>query len=213
MTTAQDIVGERYGMLTVVQRDGYIGTGAAWICKCDCGGSIRTRTSALNNGHAQSCGCRRGGITHGHTKNRIITITFSTWQSMLMRCKSHKSYAGKGIKVCDRWKHSFENFLADMGERPSLEHTLDRYPNAAGDYEPSNCRWATKVEQANNRCTTNVFDYNGRKVTLNDLCAETGISYERLRHRIVRAGWPVELAVTTPPSQGQRVMRCNITNS
>lgn len=96
-----------------------------------------------------------GRITHGHTRGRSTTPEFRTWVAMRQRChypnsEKYPEYGAQGIKVCDRWRTSFEAFLADMGPRPAGT-TLDRYPNQSGDYEPSNCRWATAKEQAQNR--------------------------------------------------------------
>jgi hypothetical protein len=126
---------------------------------------------------------------------------------MHSRCRNRSSagyeyYKTLGVTVCERW-HLFENFLADMGERPSLKHSLDRYPDKTGSYEPGNCRWATRKEQSNNLIKNNVFDVNGEQLTLSQISDRYGISYERLRHRIIRAGWSVEAAITTDKSQGR----------
>jgi hypothetical protein len=123
---------------------------------------------------------------------------------MISRCTqpSHPAFAyyqKRGITVCERWR-KFENFLADMGERPGSagEYTLDRIDNDRG-YEPGNCRWATKREQANNRVTNLHFTYKGKQYTLAELSRETGVSKELLRSRLYRrGGWSVEGAVETP---------------
>jgi hypothetical protein len=114
-------------------------------------------------------------------------------------------YKWRGITVCDRWrkgedgKSGFECFLEDMGERPGLEYSLDRYPNNDGNYEPTNCRWATKRQQGNNRCDNRVFIYRGRAFTLTELAKEANIPVERLRHRLLRSSnWSVEDAVSAP---------------
>ena len=93
---------------------------------------------------------------HKAKKLSIEPAEYRAWANMKQRCnnpkdKDYKDYGGRGIKVCDRWLHNFENFLADMGKRPSPQHSIDRYPNNDGNYEPSNCRWATQIEQAQNR--------------------------------------------------------------
>jgi hypothetical protein len=108
----------------------------------------------------------------------------------------YSAYGGSGVKVCKRWLR-FENFLADMGERPSQNHSIDRYPNPNGDYRPGNCRWATPKQQANNRQVTKVLTYKGRRLPLADLAREHGMTLRMLRGRLQR-GYTVEQAVETP---------------
>ena len=122
---------------------------------------------------------------------------------MIARCTqpsnpAFEHYQKRGIAVCDRWR-SFENFLADVGERPSMKHSLDRYPNNDGNYEPGNVRWATKQQQANNRLTNLTFRYRGKDYTIAELVRATGVPKETLRVRLVRpGGWSVDDAVETP---------------
>lgn len=208
-----DLTGRRYGMLTVDRRSGTLRGCRIWLCKCDCGNTSFVRTAQLNNGQAASCGCQRGHPTHGHTRGGTgkKSPTYSSWQAMNHRCSrpsnpAYAHYRSLGVEVCERWQ-VFTNFLSDMGERPSMEHTIDRFPNKIGNYEPSNCRWATKREQANNRVTNVVVEYKGEKFTMAELSRHTGLSKELLRHRICRAGWPVELAVSEPKHQGLRRQR------
>ena len=141
-----------------------------WRCKCDCGNEIVTMAQGLACGGTKSCGCynRDAHFKHGHTANRQSTLTFNSWGAMLERCYRPKAsgfnrYGGRGIIVCDAWKNSFQNFLADMGERPPGK-TLDRI-NSNGNYEPLNCRWATIAEQNSNKSNVVFVTHNGETKT------------------------------------------------
>lgn len=128
---------------------------------------------------------------------------YNSWSQMLRRClnsedKSYPSYGGRGIKVCERWL-DFDNFLDDMGNKPSLLHSIDRIKND-GNYEPSNCRWATVREQARNRRTSRMLELNGVSKCVAEWSEITGISSPAIFARIHGMGWPVEKALTTPIS-------------
>lgn len=152
----------------------------------------------------------RLNMIHGHTRNGIETPEYRSWESMRRRClnKDHEyyyNYGGRGVKICKRWM-LFENFYADMGPRPSLNHTLDRYPDINGDYKPSNCRWATKKQQANNRRSNIVVEYNGEKKNLKEWSEHLGVSYKLIHKRINTFGWTIEEAFNTPVKRSNRYL-------
>lgn len=167
-----NIIGNKIGRLFVKEFAYKKNRVYYYKCICDCGKECIKRSSYLLNNKLyphKSCGCWHTEITvsrsikHGMTKS----ATFKAWLEIKQRCynplnSSYKNYGERGITVCDRWLHSFENFLADMGERPTSKHSIDRI-DVNGNYEPSNCRWATNKEQCNNRRNNVTIEYKGKQ--------------------------------------------------
>ena len=163
-------IGQRFGRLLVI---GYSHVtkerSAAWECKCECGQIIVVRVQHLRSGHTQSCGCynrervRKALFKHGNAvRSQPKTPEYNSWYGMKSRCyeknaKGYKNWGGRGISVCDRWRNSFPNFLADMGRKPSPDLSIDRIDND-GNYEPGNCRWATRSQQQRNKSTPSMTE-------------------------------------------------------
>lgn len=185
-------IGMVFNFLTVFQKGEPSKAGhPQWGCLCICGKPTTKRQSQLIAGTTTSCGCMREG-------NRLPKITkhgwygtpeYSAWSSMKKRCfnyadKNYQNYGGRGIKVCDRWL-KFENFIADMGKRPSPEHSLERVNND-GNYEPSNCKWATRTEQGRNRRTCTMVELGGFTKSIAEWCDIFDADYEVVIQRMKR---------------------------
>jgi hypothetical protein len=178
-------------------------------CVCACGHESwvkRLRGGSLATSSCKACANKTGrwNLRHGHAHDGGATssLTYKTWNAIKIRCTypsvaGYENYGGRGIIVCERWlgEHGFENFLADMGERPSKGHSIDRFPNKDGNYEPGNCRWATRKEQQRNRADNTNLTAFGETMTLVEWSERVGIEADTIGRRLER-GWDVERALT-----------------
>ena len=188
-----DITGLRFGRITVINLAGTSKNGKkVWNCVCDCGNSKQILSGSLLSGRTKSCGCfsvdnsREKATKHGYAYSNIYEI----YKSMKSRCynkneKCYHVYGGRGIVVCDRWLSSVKLFAEDMGPRPSPSHSIDRIDND-GNYEPGNCRWATKKEQSNNNSRNHRIDFMGLNMTIQQWSEYTGIKRATIHSRIKR---------------------------
>ena len=199
-----DITGARYGRLMVVGYAGKRGAQSAWACVCDCGGRVYALGCNLKKGQTESCGClhkERTSIakkTHGLSKQS----EYSTYYTMLARCDhqvDNNNHFIRGIRVCERWTSGeggasgFECFLADMGRKPSPSHTIERIDND-GNYDPGNCRWATRREQAANTPRNRFISYQGERLVLAEVARRSGVRRTTIARRL-DSGWSIDEAL------------------
>lgn len=215
----EDLVGQRFGRLTVVEKANNMYGRVSWKCVCDCGGIKIATSSNLKRGLVSSCGCKIKEnrvpeyAPHSHKHKMSKSRIYDLWCGMKTRCydKSHPSYPAygeRGIKVCDEWlgDDGAENFIKwaySTGydeNAPFGECTIDRI-DVNGDYSPSNCRWCNVKEQANNRRSNIKIEYKGETKTLMEWCEQYGKSYKLVYQRIKRDGWDFERALMSPISR------------
>ena len=206
MGKLNDLTGQTFGRLTVLQRSGSNAFNkATWDCECSCGKRCVIIGSGLRAGKAVTCGCYRLSgdckVSHGATRSGVKTRGYQVWLNMRRRCdsatnKQRKDYGGRGITYCREW-NTFEGFIADMGEPPE-GLTLDRINNDGG-YSKDNCRWTDRVVQRrNSRSHVNIIEIDGEKMLLTDAVRKyRAVSYHAAASRISRGWNPVD-AVLTP---------------
>jgi len=197
------MIGKRFGRLVVLEEAGHLGPFLAFSCQCDCGNTTVVRGPSLRSKNTTSCGCLQKETASSVNKTHGMrqSTEYSIWSNMISRCtnpnvKCYERYGGKGVTVDEAWK-SFEQFYADMGDRPEGK-TLDRI-DSTGPYSKENCRWATIAEQNRNTNRTQLVTFRGETKCLKDWAADQGIAYGTLRKRYVIYKWPFEKALLTPP--------------
>lgn len=220
---AKDITGLESGRLKVLRCVGRNKRGdLLWLCQCSCGNTHFDTSSHLKTKHTKSCGCwlsdcartmGRANISHGLTDSE----EYHSWRSMKSRClnpndKDYNDYHGLGVKICERWKNSFEAFYEDTGPRPTPGHSIDRFPDNSANYSCGkceecianrwrmNCRWATIKEQNRNRRDNFLIEWNGKTLCSTEWEEITGIADYTIRRRIMD-GWSVQDSLTVPPSR------------
>jgi len=176
------------------------------VCRCECGEYVLARVVHLKKGHTASCGCRqRYSAAQVNRKHGMAGCPeYCSWAAMIQRCtntnnSTYSDYGGRGIMVCDRWldpENGFANFLADMGLRPSPEHSIDRI-DVNGNYCPENCRWATRIEQQRNQRSNCRLEHNGVIMCVTEWAESLKMTPSTLYSRL-RRGWSVEKAIATP---------------
>jgi hypothetical protein len=197
-----EITGQRFGRLIVIGLEPIRippGRQPKWMCLCECGATTFVESSMLRRGRTRSCGCLKR--THGHTVGGMMSGTYRTWRDMLGRCcdpkrKEFERYGGRGISICDRWRSSFADFLADMGEKPP-GLTIERINNN-GNYCKENCRWATVAEQNRNQRRNHWILVGNETKTLTDWSIDRGVPRSTIHKRLAK-GWLPDRAVTERP--------------
>lgn len=205
----KDITGQIFSRLTVIHRHGTNKEGkATWLCRCDCGAEKIICGKSLRAGHSQSCGCLNSDATakrnlkHGMASRGNKHPLYSNWCRIKQRChnpdcEDYYLYGGRGVKVCERWRNSFEAFLEDVGSSKPAGTSIDRYPNREGNYEPGNTRWGTDEMQANNKRNNVILSLNGEEMTIAQWARKLNCDSRPIHARIER-GWSHEDALTTP---------------
>lgn len=199
-----DLVGKTFGKLQVLEFVGRPKTGTSgdslWRCRCVCGGESVAYGCNLKSGKSTTCGCgiAVGLLKSNTTHGKYYTPEHRAWTGLKTRCfnsneKTWKYYGGRGITVCCRWlgENGFSNFLEDMGERPSSKHSIER-DDVNGNYEPTNCAWATRKEQMRNKRNTLRILHNGELIPLKTVCEQAGVNYYSARCRMRKGQAPLE---------------------
>lgn len=195
--TPPERIGQRFGRLMVLAEAE--NKPRRLLCRCDCGTEKVINAFSLTSGRSTSCGCyrREFRVSHGES----ASVEYKIWRAIKQRCRdpnnvSYQNYGARGIDICCEWADDFAAFLAAVGQRPTVKHSIERLDNARG-YEPGNVVWATKAQQDRNRRNNVVLSFRGKSQCLTDWAAELGIAMVTLQGRL-RKGWSVERALSLP---------------
>lgn len=221
MPSFKDLTGQKFSRLRVLRQvENNHHNQTQWLSRCECGTEIVTRSMDLTTGNTKSCGCLKADVQrermaaanfkHGASIHGERSRAYIAWMNIIQRCENENvpnygRYGGRGIRVCERWRNSFADFLADMGDAP-VGYSIDRKDNDK-DYSPENCRWASKKVQANNMSTNFVIEFAGERHSLQEWSRLTGIPRKTISNRINRLGWSIQEALTTKPSPVSRSSR------
>lgn len=204
-----DLTGKQVGWWKVIKEGQTKSKKTYWLCQCDCGTIREVLTDSLLYKKSTNCGCKRKEMLRERmTKHKMMdSPLYKVWQNMKNRCRNpktphYKYYGGRGITVCDKWQ-TFEGFYEDMGATYQEGLTLERI-DVNGDYCKENCRWATKIEQANNKRNNKIYTYNGVTDTLKRLCQINNVSYTMVQQRL-RKGLGIKDAIELPPQSGKKL--------
>jgi len=203
----EEFIGQKFNKLTIISNKFTCNKKTYVNAICECGNVKKYRLDGIKSGHAKSCGCIALLWAKNLAKQVLTTHNMSRSSEYIIyadikkRCYNNKykdfeNYGGRGIKVCDRWLKGFENFYKDMGDRPTLNHSIDRI-DVNGNYEPLNCRWATQKEQCNNKRNNKKVILNGVEIKLNEYCDKNNLNYQIISSRI-NSGWSVEKSFLEP---------------
>lgn len=183
------ILGQQFGLWTVLAEAPFKGGRTHWFCRCECGTQKTVATIHLVRGASVSCGCDRPrGPSNPRYKHGSDPSLYGVWCNMIQRCDNpnspgYQDYGGRGIKICSRWREDFCAFSMDIGSRPSRKHSIDRIDNNRG-YEPGNCRWATSQQQMRNTRRNRLVEHDGKMVPLVVATEITGVNYGTARWRL-----------------------------
>lgn len=196
-----DLTDQQFGRLTVAGRSANRGVVAHWLCRCECGTDLEVAGTRLRSGETKSCGCLRREITGAKNRRHGMSdgVEFGIWLHMKDRCSNpsdpaFKNYGARGISVCDAWESDFLQFFKDMGPRPE-GLTVERI-DVNGNYEPRNCRWASRPEQSRNTRRNVIVEWEGETMVISDLARKLGFPKRRpMFTTLYRSGVPLAEAV------------------